>query len=183
VNTFFTSDHHFGHVRILELSSRPFKDVDEMDEKLILNWNSVVQPGDVVWHLGDIMMGTKPPETYLDRLNGTIHLVLGNHDKKALRVRQRFASISRVAEVVVDGQQITMCHYAWKIWPDSEHLTWMLYGHSHGDMVDEHDLDSLSLDVGVDCHNYFPISFDQVRELMKLRRFTPVDHHGDPSKS
>ena len=39
------------------------------------------------------------------------------------------------------------------------------------------DAGALSLDVGVDCHDYFPISFKRVKELMKKKEYIPVDHH------
>jgi hypothetical protein len=46
VTAFFTSDHHFGHKRIIELAKRPFTSVDEMDEYMIVRWNDRVKPGD-----------------------------------------------------------------------------------------------------------------------------------------
>jgi len=50
---FFTSDTHFGQQRTLELSKRPFKTVEEMDETMVLSWNSKVKKEDTVFHLGD----------------------------------------------------------------------------------------------------------------------------------
>jgi calcineurin-like phosphoesterase family protein len=79
---FFTSDTHFGHANIIKFCDRPFRDVDHMDEQLIGNWNSIVQPEDTVWHLGDVALG--PRERWasrLGRLNGHIFLVPGNHDR------------------------------------------------------------------------------------------------------
>lgn len=79
--TFLISDTHFSHANILqfEAEARPFSSVEEMNEKLIENWNSVVGHNDIVWHLGDVLFGNKNFHI-LDRLNGRKNLVLGNHD-------------------------------------------------------------------------------------------------------
>lgn len=81
INTFFTSDHHFGHKNILEYEkeARPFASAEEMNERLIDNWNSVVGNSDIVFHLGDFCFG-KSNLDIAKRLNGKKRLVLGNHD-------------------------------------------------------------------------------------------------------
>lgn len=77
----FIGDTHFGHTNILkyEENARPFKTVEEMNEKLIANWNSVVGHSDVVWHLGDFCFG-RHNIAIAGRLNGKKRLVMGNHD-------------------------------------------------------------------------------------------------------
>lgn len=80
--TFYTSDHHFQHARISELSGRPFATVEEMDEALIANWNAVVAPEDLVWVLGDYALGDwRKALGYLTRLHGRKRLIEGNHDR------------------------------------------------------------------------------------------------------
>lgn len=81
INTFFTSDTHFGHKKILEYEkdARPFSSVEEMNETLISNWNSVVHDSDIVWHLGDFCFGKSNMEI-AKRLKGKKRLILGNHD-------------------------------------------------------------------------------------------------------
>ena len=56
MTTWFTADQHFGHARLLELSAArgaAFSTVAEMNARLVHSWNSVVQPDDTVWVLGD----------------------------------------------------------------------------------------------------------------------------------
>lgn len=72
---FFTADTHFGSERTLTLSRRPFKTVEEMDETLINNWNSVVDKNDIVYHLGDF-----GNYEIVKRLNGKVTLIWGNYE-------------------------------------------------------------------------------------------------------
>lgn len=48
---------HFNHTNIIRFCSRPFKDVEHMNETLIANWNRVVGPDNIVFHLGDFCLG------------------------------------------------------------------------------------------------------------------------------
>lgn len=172
---FFTADTHFGHQNILRYCSRPFRDLNHMHEALIANWNAVVQPSDTVYHLGDFGFG---PAVRLarPRLNGIIHLVLGNHDKVTLEDASLFKSISPLKLIDIDHQKIVLCHYAMRTWQFQSKGAWQLYGHSHGNLADDPNL--LSLDIGVDCWGYRPVSISQIRERMKHKTWKPVDHHG-----
>ena len=74
-------------------------------------------------------------------------------------------------------RRIVLCHYAFRVWNKSHRGAWHLYGHSHGSLPD--DPNSLSFDAGVDCHEFTPISYERVKEIMAEKRFLPVDHHGE----
>ena len=82
--TWFTSDMHFDHTRILELvplRGETFSDLDHMDTELVRRWNERVLPDDKVFVLGDAVMGQREMSLpILDRLNGEKHLIMGNHD-------------------------------------------------------------------------------------------------------
>src|SRR5687768_12282338 len=98
-NTFFTSDTHFGHHKSLNWRYQ-WDSVEQMDEALVANWNSVVGPQDVVYHLGDVSFHDKrTTASILRRLNGHIHLVPGNHDDDTRRIRGVFASVHDVRYV------------------------------------------------------------------------------------
>lgn len=88
--TFFTSDLHLGHRNLLKFTKpRPFNFIDEHDEAILENWNSVVKQEDTVYVLGDIAMNKDPDELgkYLTKLNGHKHLILGNHDRSKIHAR------------------------------------------------------------------------------------------------
>lgn len=80
----FTSDLHFGHARLIEISAArgaAFSSVEEMDETLVANWNVSVADDDTVWVLGDVdMHGKAASLAQVARLRGTKILVCGNHD-------------------------------------------------------------------------------------------------------
>jgi len=177
MTVWFTADTHFGHRNILIHSNRPWSCVEDMDEALIARWNDRVKRGDHVWHLGDFTW--YPPRTteYLARLNGEVHLIMGNHDRPGAVKNAGFVTVESLRRIKVEEQDIVLCHYAMRVWQKSHYGAWMLYGHSHGTLPDNPD--ALSIDVGVDTRNYAPISFEEVREIMKGKRFVPVDHHGE----
>lgn len=79
-----TSDTHFNHSNILNFENgrgEDFSSVQEMNETLIKNWNSVVKPGDKIYHLGDVFFGSKDWfKRHWPRLNGQKRLIVGNHD-------------------------------------------------------------------------------------------------------
>ena len=169
----FTADHHAGHAKIIEYCRRPFRDTHEMDEAMINNHNSVVQSDDFVYILGDVAF--KNPANYIRRLNGHKFIIRGNHDKYIEECKSLVGWIRYFQQITVEGQKIVLMHYAMRVWPSSHHGAYQLYGHSHGTLED--DPNALSIDVGVDCHNFFPISFKQVQAKMANKNFKPVDHH------
>lgn len=87
---FVTSDTHFRHANILKFTDSAtgalirgdrFADVDAMDEHMIERWNLVVKPGDIVYHLGDVVIGDREWfKKNWPRLNGSKRLIVGNHD-------------------------------------------------------------------------------------------------------
>ena len=112
--TFFTSDTHFNHANIIKFCNRPFKDVEQMNETLIANWNRVVGADDTVFHLGDFCLGGAAEWTkVLNRLNGRIYLIMGNHDLKNLRQGfvGRFEHVAMQMHIMVGKQRIYLCHY------------------------------------------------------------------------
>jgi len=174
---FFTADTHFGHNNIIKYANRPFDSVSEMDETIISRWNERVSADDLVYHLGDIgLCSSEKLRNILGRLNGRIHLIRGNHEKAGDDCANEFEWVKDYHELVINDQEaprkkrlIVLSHYAMRVWNASHHGTWHLYGHSHGELEDLEN--SLSFDVGVDCHNYYPISYEEVSAIMAKKKW------------
>jgi len=176
MNIWFTGDTHFSHGNVIKYCGRPFDDAHHMNKVMIENWNAVVRPEDHIYHLGDVgFCGPEKLNTILDRLNGKKFLIIGNHDNRSLKseqFRNHFEWIKEVAHITlqdkVDTFRMTLCHYAMRTWYRSCRGSWMLYGHSHNKLPDDPNL--LSIDVGVDCHNFTPISIQKVKKIMEKKK-------------
>lgn len=158
----FTADTHFNHNNIIRYCNRPYSTVEEMNKDLIANWNACVNPRDTIYHLGDFAFPR--PGDEIKKLNGKIWLVKGSHDRHMRAVEQYLAGVLEgYAEITVHDQRIVLCHYAMRTWPRSHYGSWHLYGHSHGRLPPH----GKSYDVGVDNNLYYPLSFDQVKDIME----------------
>jgi calcineurin-like phosphoesterase family protein len=72
---------------------------------------------------------------------------------------------------------IVLFHYALREWNASHWGSYHLYGHSHGTLP---DIDtSLSFDIGVDCHNFYPLSYEEVKAIMKKKNWQPPFQKGN----
>jgi calcineurin-like phosphoesterase family protein len=171
---YYTSDLHAFHKNIITYCNRPFKDVEDMNYQLIKRWNERVTPNDIIYHLGDFgfTSGNKL-DNFASQLNGKEkYTILGNHDKK---VPTGFIEIPNCYSIYDSGYKIILCHYGLRVWEKSHHGALHLYGHSHGSLPG----DSQSLDVGVDCWNWYPVALPDILKRMKtLPKRNPVDHHG-----
>lgn len=175
---FFTSDTHFNHSNIINLCRRPFSSVDDMNDTLIKNWNAVVKPDDIVFHLGDFAFGDAAIwNSLLDKLQGHIYLICGNHDHKVLdssNVCKRFKAVSDQMMIDVEGQKILLNHYPFLTYSTSRKTVWQLYGHVHSNPYTTAEdcswfqhLLPIQYDVGADNNKYTPISFNQVKTIIQ----------------
>jgi calcineurin-like phosphoesterase family protein len=185
VTPFFTSDLHFGHEAVIRFAGRPFSSTEEMDQALIDNWNATVKKKDSVFIIGDFSFHKGPViEKIIKSLNGSKHLILGNHDKKRINDvhKKKFIWVKDLhtikvpdLDVLGGNQLIALCHYPLLSWDRMHYGSWMLHGHCHGNM--RYPFKGRILDVGVDAWGYKPVSYEQIKA--KMVGVTPefLDHH------
>lgn len=187
-----TSDQHFQNQNIWKIYShetRPFHSQEEHDNAVIDAWNSVVSPEDIVFVLGDFIMGAADGiQPVLNRLNGTIYLIKGNHDtdNKIEQYRhypEKVVSIEDYMILYYKGKFIVMNHYP--VMGDSvknNHLKSdggknateffgqnyddciYLYGHVHGNAP--HGIHNHEFHVGVDTNNLTPVLLDDIVDML-----------------
>lgn len=163
---YFTSDTHFSQKRTLELSRRPFLNINEMDLTMISNWNKRVTMNDVVYHAGDFG-DLNTMKDIISCLNfKKLFFVLGNYDRKIVSEIERELSelgrdivISNQERFEHNGRQYYVVHE-----PDEGAIkpeypnNIVLYGHIHGRAFAKKN----GFDLATDYHNYTPISIEQV---------------------
>ena len=171
---FLTSDTHFGHDREFIWKVRGFNSVQEMNEIIIQRWNENVSAEDDVYILGDVILGDSDNIEYVKRLNGKIHIVLGNHDTS--KREEMYRNLSNVVEVAEVGIRLKYKkhHFVLTHYPmmtgnlEKESLKQMslnLYGHTHQTSNFYNDMPFM-YHVGVDSHNCCPVLLDDIIEEM-----------------
>ena len=176
---YFTSDLHLGDKNIIANCGRKFSSVEEMNETLIQNWNHKVKDEDEVYILGDLSYRSGVHVgSYLSRLNGKKHLIVGNHDynwlKKMDDPNEYFVSVSHMELINIDNKLITLAHYPMLEWNRSRYAisqegstSWLIHGHIHNDtegmayhFIKEHL--PCALNAGVDINHFEPVTFEEL---------------------
>jgi calcineurin-like phosphoesterase family protein len=164
---YFTSDAHFGHENIIKYCKRPFKNIKEMDETIIKNWNSKVKLGDIVFYVGDFCLSksSEAPnsrkdafEYYRSQLNGDIIFFRGNHDGN-----NKCKSIIESIVINHGGKRIYLTHNP-KFAKEDFH--WNFCGHTHGNQGKIRKLGKKStiIDLSVDCWNFTPVDINEINQ-------------------
>lgn len=174
---FFTSDLHIGHKNIIRYCDRPFDSVEEMNEKIIENWNSVVRKNDMIFVLGDFAItGSQNAQEAFNRLHGRKILIRGNHDHKPSKMwRMGWEQVYDIHAMTINEELVTMSHY-----PHFEDNEWLrehpsagfqhphnnggflLNGHIHSSP--ENKIRGKQFDVGVDANNFTPVPIEEIRQ-------------------
>lgn len=189
--TWFTSDLHFFHNNVIRFCNRPYASVEEMNAKLIKNWNACVKKNEHVYVLGDFSFrGTTQTSEILKQLNGHKILIRGNHDAPAHKmIAMGFAEVYENHQIRIGDTQLLLSHFPYhpveyyyktattietrveenqdkrylhkRILDDGK--SWLLCGHVHQSW---HMKDRM-INVGVDVNDYKPVSHEKILSIIR----------------
>jgi calcineurin-like phosphoesterase family protein len=198
----FTSDTHFLHKMVaalrgfteLDANDKLTGDSSAHDEAIIVRWNALIRPEDVVWHLGDVSISHRWNliMPLVKRLNGRKHLVTGNHDapwpghsdswKHQRAWLEAFESVQAFARVKIGDESVMLSHFPYG--GDHTHEeratqyrlrnegAVLLHGHLH---AKERITDLQSIHVGLDAWGLQPVSEAEVREIIASKLVSAGD--------
>ena len=177
MSIFYISDLHLGHKNCISFDNRPYTDVDEMAEDIVARWNAKVGDDDHVYLLGDVCY--KSPDSVhkvLERLNGHIHLVIGNHDPSRILKHERamkcFESVDWIINIRDGDKQVCLCHFPIISWEQKHRGSYHVYGHVHT-KINEDTLYMLKQERAFNCgcmlNNYEPCTLEEL-EANKRKR-------------
>ena len=164
------SDLHFGHSNTIVKFKRPdgsplrdFSSVEEMNETIINNWNNTVGKNDRVFLLGDVVINKKYIPL-LGQLNGTIFLVMGNHDNHPNDLYTAYGNVKRLcgsmeyADMILTHIPVHTAQF--------ERFLGNVHGHLHWNSLP----DPRYYNVSVERINYTPVKLDDIRQkFMEVR--------------
>jgi calcineurin-like phosphoesterase family protein len=155
-----------------------------MTKDIIEAQNDLLSPGDEIFHIGDWAWGSKSNirayELLMKRMRDDVsrHLILGNHDalKPFTYVNLGFTSVhtSLIVRLPIERRtedrmeiDVYLIHdpSAWTVLPNNSIL---FCGHVHGlfDMLHDGPTGKMTLNVGVDIHNFKPVEAAQALEML-----------------
>ena len=162
---FFIGDMHFMHRNIIKYCNRPFSDIEDMTEKLIKNWNSVVENNDIVYVVGDFALcGKQKIIEICQCLNGRKRLILGNHDQASVNT-YREAGFEFVYNhpIIIDDFYFVSHEPIIGLTPDGVFA--QIFAHVHNDPIYA-TVTPRSFCVSAERINYTPIEFEEIKEEM-----------------
>lgn len=161
---YFIADTHFYHTNIIKYCNRPFNSVDEMNKVIIDNWNNVVGVDDIVYHLGDITLHNNNLKELIEKLNGTIYLVRGNHDGKSKSYYEKMGFKVIPTQTKLTDYKFILSH---RPLDDSQIPNGYIniHGHIHNSPLEAVFDASKHRCVSVERINYTPIKIEDINNL------------------
>lgn len=174
-NIWLISDTHLNHDKEFVWKVRGFDSVWDMNNAIIERWNEVVKWDDIVYHLGDFIMGDLDTGIKLiKQLNGKIRLATGNHD--TLTRLEEFGKLYNIEDIqfgyrLKEGKKsFLLTHYPTLTGNFDNSKTYSIHGHTHAKSpFCEYDM---MYNVNCDAHNCRPVAWEDMIADITKRKMT-----------
>ncbi len=126
MQTYVIADTHWGHKKLIDVGARP----EDFEDRIIKNWRRLVQPEDLVFHLGDVWLSNRrAKDQILWGLPGKKILTLGNHDGESVPfyMQRGFDFVCESFSIKRFGLQILFSHEP----VIGSHFDLNIHGHVH----------------------------------------------------
>lgn len=163
MSIFFIADTHFTEENIIKYENRPFPSVQDMNERLIENWNTRVSEEDIVYVLGDFGAFGQEKEI-LSRLKGIKYLVKGNHDTADNEYYRKVGFQEVYDHPILLESFWILSHEPLYV---NENMPYAnLFGHVHNSPLFK-DYSKQHYCVSAERTGYAPISFEEIKRCIK----------------
>lgn len=164
---YLTSDFHFCHDKDFIYKERGFDSVEEMNSKIVENYNNIIKDDDIVYIVGDCMLNNDEEGIkLLKQLKGHKYLAIGNHDTdkriKLYRENNIFEDIQMGYRIKYKSKTFIISHYPTMVDNTTKDNVFNLFGHTHQNNEYFYNRHLNMINIGVDKHKLKPISLDNV---------------------
>jgi len=161
---FVTSDTFFGRKKTATV--RGFGSADEMNTVMAANWNKKVAEDDIVIHLGNFAWTPNDVEEMIEKLNGNIIFMLGDHDQALMIIAESDESINVVHDQITVHSDVILSHWPLEVWLGKDKGKYHFHGHTEPNI--RTDIQKM-LRVNVCCDNWSlaPIEITDTLDLLK----------------
>ena len=164
---FVIGDLHFYDPNIIQYSPRDFTSVQEMNQFMASQWNSVVNNNDTVFMLGDFFDFDHCDDIQvfeiLDQLNGHIILIAGNHDRGNLDVFRAYGIEVIEYPIVKDGFWF-LSHEPMFVTETAPYAN--IFAHVHLNPMYK-TVSSRSFCASAERHNYVPVLLSEAKRMVR----------------
>lgn len=176
-NIWLTSDTHFNHNKDFIYKERGFNSVEEMNQKIVENWNTLIQDDDIVYHLGDVYMGADHDAAIniISSLKGRKFLAYGNHDSdvkiQKMKENNIFEDIQMGYRIKKGKKHYILTHYPTIVENGDNTFAVSVHGHTHA--TEPFTKDSFGKEIltrvhiGLDTWDLKPVKLEDVLNIIK----------------
>lgn len=159
------SDQHFHHKRILEMSRRPFNDLQHMETEMIKRYNALVDRDDIVYWIGDVSFANKEiTRDIIEQMHGYKILILGNHDWHKPRQWWLDVGFHEVTKYPIVVRKLFILSHQPMPMSDLTYLN--IHGHVHHDTLDS----IFHFNACVEVHDYKPVLLNKIEQVFYERK-------------